>query len=66
MNPLYILQVLRMDIKQELMEYNIEYNVLQEEIVAANQHLEKLKAENLHNLCLNQQLQVTKDVINGT
>lgn len=47
-----------MDIKDELIEYNVEYNVLQEEILAENQQFEKLKKEKSHNLCLNQQLQV--------
>lgn len=51
--------MLKMDIKNELMEYNVEYNVLQEEILTENQHLEKLKEEKSHNLCLNQQLKVT-------
>lgn len=48
-----------MDIKKQLMEYNVEYNVLQEEISSTNHHLEMLKQEKSKNTHLEQQLQVS-------
>lgn len=47
-----------MDIKKQLSEYQVEYNVLQEEISTSNHHLESLKKEKESNRHLENQLQV--------
>ena len=47
-----------MDINKQLIEYNVEYNVLQEEISTTNHHLEMLNREKSQNQHLEQQLQV--------
>ena len=52
-------QVFNLDIKKQLMEYNVEYNVLQEEISSTNHHLDMLKQEKSKNTHLEQQLQVS-------
>lgn len=44
------------------MEYNVEYNVLQEEITTTNHHLEMLKQEKSKNQHLEQQLQVSAQI----
>lgn len=48
-----------MDVSKQLTEYNVEYNVLQEEISTANHHLEMLNREKTRNMHLEQQLQVS-------
>jgi len=50
--------VFSMDIGKQLAEYNVEYNVLQEEITTTNHHLEMLNREKTQNQHLEQQLQV--------
>lgn len=47
-----------MDIRKQLSEYQVEYNVLQEEISTTNHHLETLKRTRMNNKHLEQQLQV--------
>lgn len=53
-----LLQVFTLDVSKQLIEYNVEYNVLQEEISTANHHLEMLNREKTRNMHLEQQLQV--------
>ncbi|TMW50436.1 hypothetical protein DOY81_004489 [Sarcophaga bullata] len=55
--------VFNLDIKKQLMEYNVEYNVLQEEISSTNHHLEMLKQEKSKNTHLEQQLQFAQSSI---
>lgn len=55
---IFSLQVFTMDIKKQLSEYQVEYNVLQEEITTSNHHLESLKKEKESNRHLETQLQV--------
>lgn len=47
-----------MDIRKQLSEYHVEYNVLQEEISTTNHHLETLNREKQNNDHLETQLQV--------
>lgn len=51
--------VFTLDIGKQLAEYNVEYNVLQEEITTTNHHLEMLNREKSQNQHLEQQLQVS-------
>lgn len=51
--------VFTMDIRKQLSEYHVEYNVLQEEITTTNHHLENLNREKEANHHLETQLQVT-------
>lgn len=53
--------VFNLDIGKQLAEYNVEYNVLQEEITTTNHHLEMLNREKSQNQHLEQQLQVSKE-----
>lgn len=46
------------DIRKQLSEYHVEYNVLQEEITTTNHHLESLNREKETNHHLETQLQV--------
>uniref|UniRef100_A0A1A9X2B1 Rab-GAP TBC domain-containing protein n=1 Tax=Glossina brevipalpis TaxID=37001 RepID=A0A1A9X2B1_9MUSC len=55
--------VFSLDITKQLMEYNVEYNVLQEEISTTNHHLEMLKQEKSKNQHLEQQLQFAQSSI---
>lgn len=50
--------VFTMDIRKQLSEYHVEYNVLQEEITTTNHHLESLNREKEANHHLETQLQV--------
>lgn len=50
--------VFSMDIRKQLSEYHVEYNVLQEEITTTNHHLESLNREKETNQHLETQLQV--------
>ncbi|XP_034665464.1 TBC1 domain family member 4 isoform X2 [Drosophila subobscura] len=52
-----------MDIGKQLAEYNVEYNVLQEEITTTNHHLEMLNREKTQNQHLEQQLQFAQSSI---
>lgn len=47
-----------MDIRKQLSEYQVEYNVLQEEISTTSHTLESLKRTNENNQHLETQLQV--------
>lgn len=47
-----------MDIRKQLSEYQVEYNVLQEEISTTKYHLDSLKREQANNNHLVNQLQV--------
>lgn len=47
-----------MEINQQMNEYHVEYNVLQEEMTSSNHHLELLKKEQAQNRHLETQLQV--------
>lgn len=51
--------VFTMDIRKQLSEYHVEYNVLQEEITTTNHHLESLNREKETNHHLETQLQVS-------
>ncbi|KMZ01700.1 TBC1 domain family member 4 isoform X5 [Drosophila simulans] len=55
--------VFSMDIGKQLAEYNVEYNVLQEEITTTNHHLEMLNREKTQNQHLEQQLQFAQSSI---
>ncbi|KQS38470.1 TBC1 domain family member 4 isoform X2 [Drosophila erecta] len=55
--------VFSMDIGKQLAEYNVEYNVLQEEITTTNHHLEMLNKEKTQNQHLEQQLQFAQSSI---
>lgn len=55
--------VFTMDIGKQLAEYNVEYNVLQEEITTTNHHLEMLNREKTQNQHLEQQLQFAQSSI---
>ncbi|XP_067615044.1 TBC1 domain family member 4 isoform X2 [Eurosta solidaginis] len=55
--------VFTMDVSKQLTEYNVEYNVLQEEISTANHHLEMLNREKTRNMHLEQQLQFAQSSI---
>ncbi|XP_073833474.1 PTB_TBC1D1_like and TBC domain-containing protein plx isoform X2 [Musca autumnalis] len=55
--------VFTLDINKQLMEYNVEYNVLQEEITSTNHHLEMLNQEKSRNQHLEQQLQFAQSSI---
>ncbi|XP_019890540.2 TBC1 domain family member 4 isoform X1 [Musca domestica] len=55
--------VFTLDINKQLMEYNVEYNVLQEEITSTNHHLEMLNQEKSRNSHLEQQLQFAQSSI---
>ncbi|KAH8382011.1 hypothetical protein KR009_001351 [Drosophila setifemur] len=55
--------VFTMDIGKQLAEYNVEYNVLQEEITTTNHHLEMLNREKSQNQHLEQQLQFAQSSI---
>ncbi|XP_061390357.1 TBC1 domain family member 1 [Musca vetustissima] len=55
--------VFTLDINKQLMEYNVEYNVLQEEITSTNHHLEILNQEKSRNQHLEQQLQFAQSSI---
>ncbi|XP_023172961.1 TBC1 domain family member 4 isoform X4 [Drosophila hydei] len=55
--------VFSLDIGKQLAEYNVEYNVLQEEITTTNHHLEMLNREKSHNTHLEQQLQFAQSSI---
>ncbi|XP_044313313.1 TBC1 domain family member 4 isoform X3 [Drosophila rhopaloa] len=55
--------VFGMDIGKQLAEYNVEYNVLQEEITTTNHHLEMLNREKTQNQHLEQQLQFAQSSI---
>ena len=48
-----------MDIRKQLCEYQVEYNVLQEEIITSNHHLETLQRVKDTNQNLINQLQVS-------
>lgn len=48
-----------MDIKKQMSEYQVEYNVLQEEISTSNHHLDSLNREKETNHHLVTQLQVS-------
>ncbi|XP_037942464.1 TBC1 domain family member 1 isoform X2 [Teleopsis dalmanni] len=52
-----------LDISKQLAEYNVEYNVLQEEISTTNHHLEMLNREKSQNQHLEQQLQFAQSSI---
>lgn len=51
--------VFSLDIGKQLAEYNVEYNVLQEEITTTNHHLDMLNREKSLNQHLEQQLQAS-------
>ncbi|XP_011179138.1 TBC1 domain family member 4 isoform X3 [Zeugodacus cucurbitae] len=55
--------VFTLDVSKQLTEYNVEYNVLQEEISTANHHLEMLNREKTRNMHLEQQLQFAQSSI---
>ncbi|XP_075146212.1 PTB_TBC1D1_like and TBC domain-containing protein plx isoform X2 [Haematobia irritans] len=55
--------VFTLDINKQLMEYNVEYNVLQEEISSTNHHLDMLNQEKSRNQHLEQQLQFAQSSI---
>lgn len=55
---LIFIKVFSMDISKQLIEYQVEYNVLQEEITTTNHHLENLNKERVRNQHLETQLQV--------
>ncbi|XP_017847705.1 TBC1 domain family member 4 isoform X2 [Drosophila busckii] len=55
--------VFTLDIGKQLAEYNVEYNVLQEEISTTNHHLEMLNREKSQNQHLEQQLQFAQSSI---
>ncbi|KAM7361277.1 PTB_TBC1D1_like and TBC domain-containing protein plx isoform 5-T5 [Cochliomyia hominivorax] len=55
--------VFNLDISKQLMEYNVEYNVLQEEISTTNHHLDMLNQEKSKNSHLEQQLQFAQSSI---
>ncbi|XP_034484650.1 TBC1 domain family member 4 isoform X1 [Drosophila innubila] len=55
--------VFTLDIGKQLAEYNVEYNVLQEEITTTNHHLEMLNREKTQNQHLEQQLQFAQSSI---
>ncbi|XP_032592680.1 TBC1 domain family member 4 isoform X2 [Drosophila grimshawi] len=55
--------VFTLDIGKQLAEYNVEYNVLQEEISTTNHHLEMLNRERAQNQHLEQQLQFAQSSI---
>ncbi|XP_004519518.1 TBC1 domain family member 4 isoform X3 [Ceratitis capitata] len=55
--------VFTIDVSKQLTEYNVEYNVLQEEISTANHHLEMLNREKTRNMHLEQQLQFAQSSI---
>ncbi|KAL7729569.1 hypothetical protein ACLKA6_007855 [Drosophila palustris] len=55
--------VFTLDIGKQLAEYNVEYNVLQEEITTTNHHLEMLNREKSQNQHLEQQLQFAQSSI---
>uniref|UniRef100_A0A1I8PT26 Rab-GAP TBC domain-containing protein n=1 Tax=Stomoxys calcitrans TaxID=35570 RepID=A0A1I8PT26_STOCA len=55
--------VFTLDINKQLMEYNVEYNVLQEEITSTNHHLDMLNQEKSRNQHLEQQLQFAQSSI---
>ncbi|XP_017466012.1 PREDICTED: TBC1 domain family member 4 isoform X4 [Rhagoletis zephyria] len=55
--------VFTLDVSKQLIEYNVEYNVLQEEISTANHHLEMLNREKTRNMHLEQQLQFAQSSI---
>ncbi|XP_017044221.1 TBC1 domain family member 4 isoform X3 [Drosophila ficusphila] len=55
--------VFTMDLGKQLAEYNVEYNVLQEEITTTNHHLEMLNREKTQNQHLEQQLQFAQSSI---
>ncbi|XP_030375909.1 TBC1 domain family member 4 isoform X2 [Scaptodrosophila lebanonensis] len=56
-------RVFALDIGKQLTEYNVEYNVLQEEITTTNHHLEMLNREKVQNQHLEQQLQFAQSSI---
>ncbi|KRG00533.1 TBC1 domain family member 4 isoform X2 [Drosophila mojavensis] len=55
--------VFSLDIGKQLAEYNVEYNVLQEEITTTNHHLDLLNREKSLNQHLEQQLQFAQSSI---
>ncbi|KAG4077312.1 hypothetical protein HA402_009713 [Bradysia odoriphaga] len=55
--------VFSMDIRKQLSEYQVEYNVLQEEITTTNHHLESLNREKENNHHLETQLQFAQSSI---
>ncbi|XP_030565188.1 TBC1 domain family member 4 isoform X2 [Drosophila novamexicana] len=55
--------VFGLEISKQLAEYNVEYNVLQEEITTTNHHLEMLNREKATNQHLEQQLQFAQSSI---
>lgn len=54
---------LNLEITKHLAEYQVEYNVLQEEISTANHHLEALNKERIHNQHLETELQFAQSSI---
>lgn len=54
---------MNLEITKHLAEYQVEYNVLQEEISTANHHLEALNKERIHNQHLETELQVSHGIM---
>lgn len=58
MSSCHVEQIFSMDIRKQLAEYQVEYNVLQEELTTTNHHLESLRRTRETNKHLETQLQV--------